>query len=33
MIFQTKNMTVAIKGNKKKINTEEIEAVLKNLDI
>ena len=32
-IFQTKNMTVAIKGNKKKINTEEIEAILKNLDI
>ena len=32
-IFQTKNMTVAIKGNKKKINTEEIENILKNLDI
>ena len=32
-IFQTKNMTVAIKGNKKKINTEEIAAILKNLDI
>ena len=32
-IFQTKNMTVALKGNKKKINTEEIENILKNLDI
>ncbi|MEE1503965.1 MAG: insulinase family protein [Acutalibacteraceae bacterium] len=32
-IFQTKNMTVAIKGNKKKINTGEIEGILKNLDI
>ncbi len=32
-IFQTKNMTVAIKGNKKKINIEEIENILKNLDV
>ena len=32
-IFQTKNMTVALKGNKKKINTAEIENILKNLDI
>lgn len=32
-IFQTKNMTVAIKGNKKKINTEEIESILKKLDV
>ena len=32
-IFQTKNMTVAIKGNKKKINTEEIESILKRLDV
>ncbi len=32
-IFQTKNMTVAIKGNKKKINVNEIETILKKLDI
>lgn len=32
-IFQRKNMIVVIKGNKKKINTEEIENILKNLDI
>ena len=32
-IFQTKNMTVALKGNKKKINIAEIENILKNLDI
>lgn len=32
-IFRTKNMTVAIKGDKKKINTEEIESILKALDV
>ena len=32
-IFQTKNMTVAIKGNKKKIDTEGIENILKKLDV
>ena len=32
-IFRTKNMTIAIKGDKKKINTEEIENILKYLDI
>ena len=31
-IFQVKNMTVAIKGNKKKINVKHLEDVLKNLD-
>lgn len=31
-IFQTRNMTVTIKGNKKKIDTEEIEVVLKGID-
>ncbi len=32
-IFQTKNMTVAIKGNKNKIKVDEIETILKELDI
>ena len=32
-IFQLKNMTIAIKGNKKKINIKNIEDVLKTLDI
>ena len=31
-IFQVKNMTVAIKGNKKKINVKHLEDILKNLD-
>ena len=31
-IFQVKNMTVAIKGNKKKIKQESIESILKTLD-
>jgi len=31
-IFQTRNMTVAIKGNKKKIKVNEIEIILKALD-
>ncbi len=31
-IFQVKNMTIAIKGNKKKINVKNIEGILKNLD-
>lgn len=31
-IFQVKNMTVAIKGNKKKINVKNIEDILKTLD-
>ncbi len=32
-IFQTKNMTVAIKGNKNKIKVDEIETILRELDI
>ncbi len=32
-IFQTRNMTVAIKGNKKKINAENIEKIMKKLDL
>lgn len=31
-IFQVKNMTVAIKGNKKKINVKHLEDILKTLD-
>ncbi len=31
-IFRTKNMTVAVKGKKKNINTENIEEILKKLD-
>ena len=31
--FRTQNMTVAIKGDKKRINTEEIENILIDLDI
>lgn len=31
-IFQVKNMTIAIKGNKKKTNVENIEDILKTLD-
>ncbi len=31
-IFQLRNMTIAVKGNKKKINTKNIENILKSLD-
>ncbi len=31
--FKTKNMTVAIKGNKNKIKVDEIETILRELDI
>ena len=31
-IFQVRNMTIAIKGDKKKINSENIEEILKTLD-
>ena len=31
-IFQVKNMTIAIEGNKKKINVQSIENILKTLD-
>lgn len=32
-IFQVKNMTIVIKGNKKKINVKKLEDILKNLDL
>ncbi len=32
-IFQSRNMTVAIKGNKRKINIQSISSILKELDI
>ena len=31
-IFQSRNITVAIKGNKRKINISNIERILKTLD-